>query len=382
LTRSFLKERGYPSAATDLSEDVTLDEAGLGLDSIDRLALVGRVNQMFHLYETGIEDNLLRFRQLGQWTDLVVDARAQYNTCLSFFTSGSTDAPKACPHPLASLWQEATALCQLLPVAPRRVLALVPCHHLYGFVWTVLLPKVLAVPVQAVPAGQVPPLLPGDLLVSVPTLWQFWLEARLLFPAGCVAVTSGGPCPEDVLAGLHAAQVAYVLDVHGASETGAIGLRRLDETPTETAEAIIQWPYTLLPHWKRLDSCHIQRQGLEDALPQALPDVVQWHDDQRYSLLRRQDAAVQVGGVNVFPQRVAQCFRLHPSVADCAVRLSAETGCLKALVVLQNGLVPNSTVETALQQWAHQHLAPQERPRSVVFAHALPVNEMGKLRDW
>jgi acyl-CoA synthetase (AMP-forming)/AMP-acid ligase II len=60
--------------------------------------------------------------------------------------------------------------------------------------------------------------------------------------------------------------------------------------------------------------------------------------DRSFHVLRRQDGAVQVGGINVFPSRVAEVLARHPLVAQASVRLAApeQGGRLKALIVCKD----------------------------------------------
>ena len=67
---------------------------------------------------------------------------------ICFRTSGSSGAPKTCRHSLAGLWQEAAELAALFP-GTRRIVGLVPSHHIYGFLFTVLLPRALGLEPEA-----------------------------------------------------------------------------------------------------------------------------------------------------------------------------------------------------------------------------------------
>ena len=119
--------------------ELALDEQGLGLDSLERLSVAAALNEALHLHESGIEDLLLAHGRFGEWLQVAAEGLATFDASLTFRTSGSSGAAKACPHALVNLWQEVAHLTSLVP-GTRRVLAAVPAHHLYGFLFTVLLP--------------------------------------------------------------------------------------------------------------------------------------------------------------------------------------------------------------------------------------------------
>jgi Acyl-coenzyme A synthetases/AMP-(fatty) acid ligases len=129
-----------PAESRGWTEATTIDEDGLGVDSLARLELVARVAGFFHMPETGAEDYLLVHRSLGDWAEIVGESLKRYAARVTFQTSGSTGAPKRIAHEWADLDAEAEAAAAALP-GVRRVLALAPPHHIYGFLWTVLLPQ-------------------------------------------------------------------------------------------------------------------------------------------------------------------------------------------------------------------------------------------------
>ena len=65
---------------------------------------------------------------------------------------------------------------------------------------------------------------------------------------------------------------------------------------------------------------------LERSLPDAshspvrLEDHLLWLDDRNFLPTGRRDNAVQVGGVNVYPARIAAKIQSLPEIAACAVR--------------------------------------------------------------
>ncbi|KQM62781.1 hypothetical protein ASE75_14315 [Sphingomonas sp. Leaf17] len=354
------------TSGDDWPETLAIGDAGLGLDSLEQLGALGVLAETFDL-----DDSLLGHdppRTVGNWIDWILRGHDADDSRMTVRTSGSTGAPRPCVHAMADLLGEATYLATLLP-GRRRVVALVPAHHLYGIIWTALLPAALGVPVVIRTAGAALDLRAGDLVVAVPDQWRAILRRTARIPADIVGVSSAGPLDDDTAAALLATGIGRVIDVYGASETGAIAYRDVPATA-----------YTLLPRWNlaaRSDDWY-----LVDAAGHAvdLPDHVERTGARTIRPVGRRDGAVQVAGHNVWPARVAQLLRAADGVADAAVRLHAN-GRLAAFIVPAPGRDP-AALSVDLDRFAATRLAPHERPKTLRFGAALPRNAMGKLEDW
>ena len=361
------------------SADVLLDEQGLGLDSLERLSVASALNETLHLHESGVEDLLLVRRRFGEWVHLAGLGLDHASRQLTFRTSGSSGAPKPCTHTLASLEQEVDVLADLLE-GRRRVFSAVPSHHIYGFLFTVLLPaRWPGVSVhdarRLTPQALAARLAPGDLLVSHPAHWALMARHAGPVPQGVVGVSSTAPCPDAVAAALSGLGLQRLVQVYGSSETAGIGWR---DSPAE--------PYRLLPHWSRLsgDDSALQRiLPSQDRVRQALQDRLVWCGEDRFRVSGRLDEAVQVGGVNVFPERVRQVLLAHPQVQAAVVRRMAEGEGerLKAFVV-PHADADRLTLPHMLDRWTAQHLTAPECPRAYTLGDHLPVTGLGKDADW
>ena len=106
-----------------------------------------------------------------------------------------------------------------------------------------------------------------------------------------------------------------------------------------------------------------------------------WCGDRRFRLNGRRDGAVQVGGVNVFPEHVRDTLLLHDNVADAAVRFDPSSARLKAFVVPRRG-EREAALADQIDQWCCKHLADVERPRHFTLGHEVPRDPMGKLANW
>lgn len=360
------REQPVPPA-TEWDDTLPIGEAGLELDSIERIGALGALAEAFALDDTLLTD--AHPQTVGAWIDWVMAAHAAGDARLTVRTSGSTGTPRPCEHTVADLLDEARFFATCCPNR-RRVVALVPAHHLYGIVWTAVLPATLDVPVVARAIGAPLRLAPGDLVVAVPQQWQAILRLTRDMPADIMGVSSGGPLDDRTAMALSAAGLTRLVDIYGSSETSGIALR--------------EWPaaaYTLLPRWRWLAGADGDGRLADRAgRVHALPDHVERLGDRTLRPIGRRDGAVQVAGHNVWPERVADVLRAADGVAEATVRLHSD-GRLKAFVVPVDGHDPG-IVSAAIDAAAAARLTVAERPRHVRFGTALPRNAMGKLADW
>jgi 4-coumarate--CoA ligase (photoactive yellow protein activation family) len=360
----------------------------LGADSLELLGMGTALAEALQLARADIDASLLARPRLDEWVRAARDglhaaAEAGIEAALTFRTSGSSGSPKRCTHALALLWQETLALARLLP-GRRRILSVVPSHHIYGFLFTVLLPRALGVAEvldlrAAAPSTLLREARPGDLLVAHPGWWEQAARLQPRFPDDVMGTSSTAPCPDPLARELADAGLR-LLQVYGSSETAGVGWR---------LEAGA--PFTLLPYWSRTGAAGELARSLPDGgtAAYALQDRLEWEDERRFRPAGRIDAAVQVGGVNVFPSYVAEVLRMHPRVAEASVRLMRqdEGSRLKAFVVPADAdagadAAALETLRTELLDWCAGRLTTPERPAAISFGERLPRQASGKPADW
>ncbi|MBQ7609066.1 MAG: AMP-binding protein [Desulfovibrionaceae bacterium] len=293
---------------------------------------------------------------------------------ITFFTSGSTGEPKPCRHLEEELLCDAQSAAKICPDV-RRVLVTVPRHHMFGSTFGLLLPRVLNVPVRLVPpfpTALIAELLPGDLVVTVPFLLANCCELFKKDFANVTVVSATAPLHTTVF---HAIQKKGIrlLEIYGFSEIGAMAYRWNAEDP-----------YTLLPNLIReADDTLVRILADGRRVYYSLPDHFSWIDAFRGHLGERIDRAVQVGGINVYPKRVAATLLECDGVASCLVRLMRpEEGYrLKAFIVPKEG-VETEHIRERLRSYAREHLSAAEQPGTYTVGSALPKTLLGKSADW
>jgi 4-coumarate--CoA ligase (photoactive yellow protein activation family) len=185
-------------------------------------------------------------------------------------------------------------------------------------------------------------------------------------------VTSGAPCPTAVGPVLRENGLARLVEIYGSTETGGIGWRDRGDHA-----------FQLFPYWMRENEDRIAKDFGAGRRLYDLPDVATWADERRLVPLKRRDGAVQVGGVNVYPDYLCAAIKAHPAVADAMVRkMRAEEGeRLKAFIVPKQEIKAEA-LRGELEDWLKQRLSPVEMPRAFSFGPRLPTDERGKPCDW
>lgn len=354
-------------ALQDWPEAMPIGDDGLGLDSLEQLGALGALAEAFDLDDSALGQ--VSPDRVGAWIDWIMQSHILGRSRLTVQTSGSTGIPSVCRHAVAELIKEAQFLATQI-ADRRRVVALVPAHHLYGVIWTALLPALVDIPVVVGTLGTPLELASGDLVVAVPDQWRTLSRLTRAFPDDVVGISSAGPLDDHVAAALLESGLKRMFDIYGSSETGGIAMRELPGSA-----------YALLPRWQLTPDGHDDWQLTDhDGRHHALPDHVERIGERSLRPTRRRDGAVQVGGHNVWPARVADVLRRIDGVVDAAVRLHFD-GRLKAFIVPNSNIDPDE-LTVMIERHTADQLSALERPRHLRFGAALPRNAMGKLEDW
>jgi long-chain acyl-CoA synthetase len=368
-----------------------LGQSCLNLDSYERIQVASSLSLLFQLNQWNAGDNLLRMRRLGDVCQLIADcihSPEQSWQALCFESSGSMGPPRA----ITKTRQEMEAECEswraLLDggpgcAAPRRILSLVPAHHLYGFIWTVLLPESYAeissdsleercgVPVVDArhwgAARWASELQPGDWIVAFPFRWENWLRLAPSIPPGVGGISSAGALTPQLWTELKHKGLSRLIEVYGSSESGGVATR-------ESSGA----PFDLAPHWR----------ARQQDLARLLPDEIESAGPGRFHLLGRKDGSVKIRGVLVSLPEVEHQLREHPLVSDCRLRLRHRSSLANAEPRLEALIIPTDPHQDEAEIQAQLHrdlfsgLGAAAWPRHFVFASKLPLNSLGKAVNW
>lgn len=376
-----LRPTARPLPASPLNAGLHLTR-DLGIDSLELVSIASALNEALHLHEAGVEDRLLMRPTIGEWVATAAEGLECFSETLTFRTSGSSGAPKRCVHTLAALSEEVEALAAHFD-GRARVLSAVRSHHIYGFLFTALLPQRLGLRGedvldvrQILPSSVASRLRAGDLVIGYPEFWRDIAYAGVAIARDVIGATSTAPCPDAVAREVVAAGLDTLVQGYGSTETAGVGVRMSPDVP-----------YALFAHWQRIPDRERElgrttRDG--EHVRVELPDACEWSDDRHFIPVRRLDDVVQVAGVNVSLSRVRDVLMAHADVADVVVRLmdGASTPRLKAFIVAREGVEDRDALQAQLEARANESLTTPERPRAYTFGDRLPVDALGKRADW
>jgi long-chain acyl-CoA synthetase len=372
--------------------DQQLEETIAGFDSLDLIRCGNAVATFFNLHDAGVEDLLLTDSSVAGFSKLINDFRNGTHTAIdepvkdfTFTTSGSTGKPAFWKHEETWLAQEVAFWVnnlQLQAPSRTRVVACVPQCHLYGFIWSVLLPKAMGLPVLILTPEQLLPskLNAGDLVIANPSIWKAWSELDATWAEDVVGISSTAPFEAQVSKSLKSQNIS-VIDVYGSTENAGIAWRFTEEP----AYRLIEHYHFELPNEDTASEPTRLIRLCPDGLHRAYPvlDRLALTNLREFSVLGRKDNVTQVNGFNVSIEWVVAGLAQQASVTNCAVRKmnSAEGDYLKAFIAA-DVTTDTAALERELTRWSNQNLPDPARPRHWSFGATLPRNEMGKLCDW
>lgn len=324
---------------------------------------------------------------LGAGPELLA-AIAGERVIATVYTSGSTGAHQACPKTATQLLGEAAALARCFGVTgARRVVATAPPHHLYGLLFSVLMPLaagasfVRETPLHAETVAATARRYAADLLVSVPIhLRSLTVLAAGELPGFAEVFSSGAALPSETAAALGGLGLV-VTEIYGASETGGIAWRRHVPGAVEASWAALPGVAVEADASGRL----LLRSPFlppDAAVPFACEDVIEVLADGRFKLLGRRDGVLKIGGKRVALAEVEQRLLAQPWLADAAVAASAAPGPRGQEIVaavVGRGSMGDAELIAKVRHGLLQWFDPVVVPRKIKIVPRLPREESGKL---
>ncbi|PRQ03693.1 putative sulfoacetate--CoA ligase [Enhygromyxa salina] len=326
---------------------------------------------------------------------------------VSVWTSGSTGEHQRHAKTAGQLFAEALTLAEHFGLAERgkrgagraRVVATVPSHHIYGLLFSVLVPLVSGgsfsreTPLHAGVVRATLMQTPDAVLVSVPAHLR---ALRILDPGALPPLSrvfsSGAPLPPDTAKMLSSRFGLTVTEVLGSTETGGIASRLSGPELLESDDAAVHArAWSPLPHVRvkvdadgrlLVDSPFLPPDGPRPWPTADRVEMVQMvgglgHPGPRFRHFGRVDGVVKVGGKRVALAEIERRLHAIEGVEDAAVsvvEVGGARGQETVALVVAPGLSPEH-LRGELRRW----LDPVVIPRRLRLVDALPREPNGKL---
>jgi long-chain acyl-CoA synthetase len=335
-----------------------------------------------------------------------IAARADDDTAVILYTSGTTGTPKGAELTHANLHRNAVvAATTLFDLGPEDVvMGGLPLFHSFGQTCGLN---------AAVAAGACLTLIPRfdpvtalkvierdrvTVFEGVPTMYVAMLHAGADIADTSTlrrAISGGAALPVEVLRGFEQAFGTVVLEGYGLSETspvatfntltqrkpGSIGVPiagvelKLVDVEGEVGEIAIRGHNVMKGYWQRPDaSMAALRDGWFHTGDMARRDA-----DGFYFIVDRKKDLIIRGGFNVYPREIEEVLYEHPAVLEAAV-VGTPHPTHGEEVVAAVALRPHAdATPEELREYVKARVAPYKYPRHVWLVDALPKGPTGKV---
>lgn len=303
---------------------------------------------------------------------------------VKLFTGGSTGAAKIWSKSVSNIFAEAEFMASRYEINDSDcILATVTPYHIYGFLFSVVIPLVANAKIVAQS-----PFFPAEIdrcmndysvtvLASVPAHYRA-LQGRCLHGSLRLAFSSAGMLPEEDNNGFCSRNSTAIVEVYGSTETGGLASRnRVAGEAFFTALAPVEY--------------RIKEERLYVRSPFISPDVprendnwflsgdrVQQQGENTFSLYGRADAITKVAGERVDLDEIRDLLQEQKGVAECVVLpLKDSTGRGNRIAALirsdeeELDLVPIKIVLSV-------SLEPAAMPKIIRVTSHIPVRPNGK----
>jgi long-chain acyl-CoA synthetase len=333
--------------------------------------------------------------------------RADDDTAVILYTSGTTGTPKGAELTHANLRRNIVTVVEMLQLTPSDViLGALPLFHAFG--QTVGLNAAIA-------SGGCLTLIPRfdptkaltiverdhvTVFQGVPTMFAAMLHNDKRPDTGSLrlCVSGGAAMPVEVMRGFEGAFNCMVLEGYGLSETspvasfnhpnqerkaGSIGtpvagveMKLIETTQDGVGEIAIRGHNVMKGYWNRPDatSAAIDADGWFHT-----GDLARIDDDGYFFIVDRFKDMIIRGGYNVYPREIEEVLYEHPAVREVAV-VAVPDDMLGEEVGAAIALVPGAEADAAaIRDFVKHRVAGYKYPRRIWFVDELPKGPTGKI---
>jgi uncharacterized 2Fe-2S/4Fe-4S cluster protein (DUF4445 family) len=297
------------------------------------------------------------------------------------FTGGSTGSPQLWTKTPRNLLGEVNYLLDRFKIGSGdRILATVPAFHIYGLLYSLLVPLLASARVSSASPSfpeeikqQMAEMSP-TIFISVPIHYRALKDNPPDKGSLRLAFSSAGPLSETDGRAFFEATGVDLVEIYGSTETGGVATRcrKQDETGFT--------PYDCIGWRVAGEELDIRSAFLSAELPVrdsgwfTMADRVKT-ENGGFVVLGRADNVVKVGGNRVDLEKVRQAIAAVEGINEAIVLSNpADTGRNQEIVALAVG----RRTAAEIQEQLKSELLPHERPRRIQIVEKIPMAATGK----
>ncbi|MCX5850050.1 MAG: fatty acid--CoA ligase family protein [Deltaproteobacteria bacterium] len=302
---------------------------------------------------------------------------------LRLFTGGSTGKPKVWSKSPRNLFAEAFYLKKKFALSDKDLfVATVPPYHIYGLLFSVLVPLVARAQVlpdiYTFPQEIISTINKhkASVLVSVPIHYRVMKVDNLSLPSLRVAFSSSGALDRSDGLYFYKKTGLGITEIYGSTETGGVAARNISEhTDSWKAFDIVSWKLTASRLSVKSDFVSAEMKRDADGFCLTGDDARE-DKDNRFVLKGRADGIVKVAGKRVDLLDVQNKIKKFPTVRDAVVvALPTDKGRESVIAAV----VACDLTETHLRKLLIDRLEPYAVPRRVKIVSSIVRTDTGKI---
>lgn len=357
--------------------------ATLAVTSMDRLQLGGDVADFFGLRDREWVDLLLASDCCSSLVATLRENMADIpgdDLVLGFRTSGSRSDARSVAHSYTFVHAEAHAWVSMLPPF-ERVESAVPLHHLYGFIWGLMVPAIARRPATATwlsPRSLRMMIEPGSLAIAAPVQWRAWARSGTMMHDAHGISSAAAMSTEEAAEAARSLGLRALWNVYGSTETGGVAVR---EHPRST----FRFRASVRPG--AIESSRIRSLLIaagERVIEVACVDALTDRGDGCFDVGERLDEVVKVNGERVVLSEIEGLLRCCPAVQAVALRTHGDDGdcsSVSAFIVPAAGRDHAQAIGAA-RRWLRARYPLHWAVGLWVCGDEIPANEIGKPLPW
>lgn len=300
-------------------------------------------------------------------------------SAISFFTSGSTGAPKLVRKTLALLTRENKLIFDKLAskLEGTQVCATVYPQHLFGLTFRLFLPLCFGLTARSRIihyTEELCALYPGRYFLVTSPVFIHHLDFKLKAPQQIVCFSSaGGFLPDKDAQAMIDWSGADLFEIYGSTESGVMGWRDKPHTHFTPFPGV---NFVMGQQSYQLHSPIIAESEL------TINDILEFYPDGSFRPFGRFDSIVKLDDKRVSLSAIKRCLLTCPEVDDAEVVTykAGERLCIGAVVVLkpEYAAAAHMPLMQHLRAVIGASLGEKCRPRRILFCEHMPQNSMGK----